>query len=41
MGEKVLIIGKNTDASKEFVVDVNACKAKYMIMYLHQNAGCI
>jgi hypothetical protein len=43
MCERIHTIDKNTDgivaASKGFVVDLNAYKTKYMIMYLHQNEG--
>jgi hypothetical protein len=41
--KKIHTTDKNTDvslaASKECVVDKNACKTKYMVRYLQQNAG--
>jgi hypothetical protein len=35
----VNLLGDSSDASKEVVLEVNAEKAEYMLLSLHQNAG--
>jgi ribosomal protein S2 len=43
LGDSIDTINKNTetliDASKEVALEVNTEKTKYMLLFLHQNAG--
>jgi hypothetical protein len=39
LGHNIDTIKKNTDASKEIGLEVNAEKTKYMLLSRHQNAG--